>query len=83
MACLRQDFEAWAESEPDEPSDRPSDAEMQEYEEQEKLHRLQVSWSLPYRVSRDLLLQFLSLLVRIDSKPSCAFVGIVGSWKDP
>ena len=39
MACLRQKFEEWAEGEPEEPGDRPSDAEMQEFEEREQLHR--------------------------------------------
>jgi hypothetical protein len=39
MACLRQKFEEWAEDEPEEPGDRPTDAEMQEFEEKEELHR--------------------------------------------
>ena len=39
MACLRQKFEEWAEDEPEEPGDRPTDAEMQEFEEKEQLHR--------------------------------------------
>lgn len=42
MACLRQDFEVWAESEPEELSDRPTEAEMQVFETQEKLHRSKV-----------------------------------------
>ena len=39
MACLCQDLEAWAESAPEEPSDRSTDAEMAHFEKAEKLHR--------------------------------------------
>ena len=38
-ACLRQKFEEWADDEPEEPGDRPTDTEMQEFDEKEQRHR--------------------------------------------
>ncbi len=44
MACLRQSYEDWLECEPEElESDRPSEKEMQAFEEAEKRHREKVS----------------------------------------
>lgn len=43
MACLRQGFEAWADSEPDEPTDdNPTDEEIALYEAAEKEHEAMV-----------------------------------------
>lgn len=43
MASLRQSYEDWEDSEPEEPySDRPSDEEMAAFEEAEKRHRDEV-----------------------------------------
>jgi cohesin complex subunit SA-1/2 len=39
MAFLRERFEIWADGEPEEPGDRPTEQEMQEFEEQERLHQ--------------------------------------------
>jgi hypothetical protein len=39
MAFLREHFEAWAEAEPVDPGDRPTEEEMQEFEEEERLHQ--------------------------------------------
>ena len=36
MACLRQDFEDWAESEPELEKDHPTEEEMAAFEEAEK-----------------------------------------------
>lgn len=39
MACLRSEFEAWAESEPEEPEgENPSDEDLAAFEEAEKIH---------------------------------------------
>lgn len=39
MACLRSEFEAWAEVEPEEPEDEnPSDEALAAFEEEEKQH---------------------------------------------
>lgn len=46
MACLRQDFQDWMESMPEELSDRPTDAEMQECEKQEKVNQTKVCKSV-------------------------------------
>ena len=44
MACLRHEFEAWAESEPEEPEgENPSDEENAAFEEAEKEHEEKVS----------------------------------------
>ena len=43
MACLRENFEAWAEGEPEEIGDRPTDREMAAYEEALQAHRDSVS----------------------------------------
>jgi len=42
MACLRQQFEAWAESEPEELGDRPSDKELAFFEEATEAHQRSV-----------------------------------------
>lgn len=39
MACLRQDYEDWADQEPEELADRPSEEEVATFEEGEKAHR--------------------------------------------
>ena len=43
MACLRSEFEAWAEAEPDEVGEYPTDKEMEAYEIASKAHRDAVS----------------------------------------
>jgi hypothetical protein len=44
MACLRQSYEDWLECEPEElESDRPSEEEMQAFDEAEKRHVKKVS----------------------------------------
>jgi hypothetical protein len=44
MASLRQAFDTWMDSEPEElETDRPTDAEMTAFEEAEKNHTKQVS----------------------------------------
>jgi len=51
MSCLRQDFEDWTDSEPEElASDRPSEEEMAEFEEAEKKHAQKVRESF-WRIS--------------------------------
>jgi hypothetical protein len=43
MACLRQDFDDWAASEPEElESDHPTEKEMVAYDEKEKEHAAKV-----------------------------------------
>lgn len=42
MACLRQQFEAWAEAEPEELGDRPSDRELAAFEEAMEAHQRSV-----------------------------------------
>jgi hypothetical protein len=47
MACLRQEFESWAEHEPEEPeSDKPTDEENAAFEAAEEAHEQNVSTSL-------------------------------------
>jgi hypothetical protein len=48
MACLRQDYEDWADHEPDELDSRPSEEEVAAFEEAEKSHTDKVSQEIEY-----------------------------------
>jgi len=48
MACLRQNFEAWDLSQPEEPGDRPTERELEEFAAAEKAHDEKVSHLTPY-----------------------------------
>lgn len=60
MACLRQDYEEWAESEPEELGDRPTDAEMAEYDEATAAHKERVSVFYLYRTMKRIVYGVLS-----------------------
>lgn len=61
MACLRQDYEEWADEEPEELGSRPTENEIESHEVAEKAHKDKVSHSARYECEF-CLLQFLTLL---------------------
>ena len=42
MAALRLEYETWLDSEPEDPGDRPTEAELAEFEEQDKAYQAKV-----------------------------------------
>jgi cohesin complex subunit SA-1/2 len=61
MACLRQDYEEWADEEPEELGSRPTEDEIAAHEVSEKAHKDKVSHSVRYECNF-YALQFLTLL---------------------
>jgi hypothetical protein len=61
MACLRQDYEGWADEEPDELDSRPTEDEIAAHEVSEKAHKDKVGHSARYKCKR-YLMQSLTLL---------------------
>ncbi len=60
MACLRQDYEEWADQEPEELGSRPTEDEIAAHEVSEKSHKDKVSHGARYECEC-YLLQFLTL----------------------
>jgi cohesin complex subunit SA-1/2 len=84
MACLRQDYEEWADEEPEELGSRPTEDEIAEHEVAEKAHKDKVSHSVRYE-SKCYSLQSLTLLlvtvtVCIPRAAGIAVVRFTWSW---
>jgi cohesin complex subunit SA-1/2 len=84
MACLRQDYEEWADEEPEELGSRPTEDEIEAHEVAEKAHKDKVSHGARYEcecyVLQSLTLLILSFTVCIPRAASIPAVHFTWGW---